>query len=58
MTLEAIRAAIGRLILARAAAHGNKEEQNRINAKLDKLYNLKYILLSQIKKQKNGSVEK
>lgn len=50
MTLEAIRAAIGRLIFARAAAHGNKEEQNRINAKLDKLYNLKYILLSQIKK--------
>lgn len=50
MTLEAIRAAIGRLIIARQAAHGNKEEQNRINAKLDKLYNLKYILLSQIKK--------
>lgn len=50
MTLEAIRAAIGRLIIARQAAHGNKEEQNRINAKLEKLYNLKYILLSQIKK--------
>lgn len=50
MTLEAIRAAIGRLILARAAAHGDKEEQQRINAKLEKLYNIKYILLSQIKK--------
>lgn len=49
MTLEAIRAAIGRLILARAAAHGDKEEQNRINAKLDKLYNIKFILLSQLK---------
>ena len=50
MTLEAIRAAIGRLIIARQAAHGDKEEQNRINAKLEKLYKLKYILLSQIKK--------
>ena len=50
MTITALKAAIGRLILARQAAHGDKEEQNRINAKLEKLYNLKYILLSQIKK--------
>ena len=50
MTLETLKAAIGRLIIARQAAHGDKEEQNRINAKLEKLYNLKYILLSQIKK--------
>ena len=50
MTITALKAAIRRLILARQAAHGDKEEQNRINAKLEKLYNLKYILLSQIKK--------
>lgn len=47
MTITALKSAIGRLIIARAAAHGNKEEQNRINAKLDKLYELKAILLSQ-----------
>lgn len=50
MTITALKAAIGRLIIARQNAHGNKAEQTRINAKLDKLYNLKYILLSQIKK--------
>jgi hypothetical protein len=46
MTITALKAAIG-LIIARQAAHGNKEEQKRINAKLDKLYELKAILLSQ-----------
>lgn len=49
MTISAINAAIGRLILARQAAHGNKNEQTRINAKLDKLYEIKFILLSQKK---------
>ena len=47
MTLSAINAAIGRLILARQAAHGNKDEQTRINEKLTKLYEIKFILLSQ-----------
>lgn len=49
MTISAINAAIGRLILARQAAHGDKNEQTRINAKLDKLYEIKFILLSQKK---------
>lgn len=47
MTITALKAAIGRLIIARAAAHGNKDEQTRINAKLTKLYELKAVLLSQ-----------
>ena len=47
MTISAINAAIGRLILARQAAHGDKNEQTRINKKLDKLYEIKFILLSQ-----------
>ena len=34
MTLEALRQAIARLIIARAEAHGNEAEQARINAKL------------------------
>lgn len=45
MTIEALRQAIARLIIARAEAHGNKAEQERINAKLDKLYEIKYIVL-------------
>lgn len=45
MTIEALRQAIARLIIARAEAHGNKAEQERINAKLDKLYEIKYIAL-------------
>ena len=47
MTLEALKNAIARLIVARREAHGNEAEQARINAKLDKLYNLKYTLLEQ-----------
>ena len=47
MTITALKAAIG-LIIARQAAHGNKEEQKRINAKLDKLYELKAILIAKI----------
>lgn len=52
MTLEALKNAIARLIIARAEAHGNEAEQTRINAKLDKLYNLKYTMLEQASKAK------
>lgn len=45
MTIEALRQAIARLITARAEAHGDKAEQARINAKLDKLYEIKTIAL-------------
>ena len=47
MTLEAINEAIKRLIIKRREAHGNEEKQNRINKKLDKLYDIKYIALEQ-----------
>ena len=47
MTLEALTNAIATLITKRAEAHGNPEEQARINAKLDKLYTLKRTMLEQ-----------
>ena len=47
MTLEAISEAIKRLIIKRREAHGNEEEQSRINKKLDKLYEIKYLALEQ-----------
>ena len=50
MTLEALKNAIAKLIIARAEAHGNEAEQARINIKLDKLYNLKYTMLEQTNK--------
>ena len=53
MTFEALQQAIARLIIARAEAHGNEAEQARINAKLDKLYNLKYTMLEQFAKAKS-----
>lgn len=53
MTLEALKNAIAQLIIARREAHGNQAEQARINAKLDKLYNLKYTMLEQ--QSKNNS---
>lgn len=46
MTLEALIAKIGELILKRKATH-DRAEQERINAKLTKLYDLKRIMLSQ-----------
>lgn len=49
MTYEALINAIARLITARAKSHGNDEEQSRINKKLDKLYDLKNIMLEQQK---------
>ena len=53
MTFEALQQAIARFIIARSEATGNEAEQARINAKLDKLYNLKYTMLEQ--QSKNNS---
>lgn len=47
MTYEALIEAIKRLMKKREESHGNYEEQDRINKKLDKLYDLKYIMLQQ-----------
>ena len=52
MTLEALKNAIANLLVARREAHGNQAEQDRITAKLDKLYNLKYTLLEQESQKK------
>ena len=52
MTLKALQEAIRRLIIARAEATGDEAEQNRLNAKLEKLYNLKYTMLEQAAKAK------
>ena len=52
MTFEALQNAIARLIVARREAHGNEAEQARLNAKLEKLYNLKYTMLEQASKAK------
>lgn len=49
MTFQALQEAIARLIIKRAENHGNAEEQERINEKLTKLYDLKYVMLSQSK---------
>lgn len=48
MTYQALMYAIANLITKRANAHGNPEEQARINAKLDKLYALKRTMLAQM----------
>ena len=42
MTEESLKEAIKNLIIKRREAHGNDEEQETINKKLDKLYDLKY----------------
>ena len=47
MTLLALEEAIKRLIIKRREAHGNDEEQKRINEKLTKLYDLKWLMLQQ-----------
>lgn len=44
MTIQAISNAIANLIIKRRRAHGNDIEQERINEKLTKLYELKRIL--------------
>lgn len=46
MTLQALTEAIARLIIKRREAHGNQQEQERINAKLTKLYELKRLYLA------------
>lgn len=50
MTFEALQNAIAKLIVARREAHDNEAEQARINAKLEKLYDLKYTMLEQTNK--------
>lgn len=52
MTFEALQNAIANLLVARREAHGNEAEQARLNAKLEKLYNLKYTMLEQASKAK------
>lgn len=47
MTYESLMEGIKKLIRKRAEAHGNDKEQARINAKLDKLYELKRTMLIQ-----------
>ena len=47
MTKQALEEAIKRLIIKRREAHGNNEEQKRINEKLTKLYDLKWLMLEQ-----------
>ena len=54
--IEAYTNAIARLIIKRREAHGNLEEQKRISAKLEKLYDLKYTMLQQEAKKKAESV--
>lgn len=47
MTPLSLNEAIKRLIIKRREAHGNDEEQKRINEKLTKLYDLKWLMLQQ-----------
>lgn len=47
MTLLALEEAIKRLIIKRREAYRNYAEQERINQKLTKLYNLKWLMLQQ-----------
>jgi len=49
MTFEALNNAIRRLILLRRDAE--PKEQDRINAKLTKLYDLKWTMLGQMNKE-------
>lgn len=47
MTEEALTYAIARLIEKRRKAHGDDAEQARLNVKLTKLYDLKWIMQQQ-----------
>lgn len=47
MTIEFLKNAIARLIKKRAELHGQPGEQEKINKRLTKLYDLKYIALQQ-----------
>jgi hypothetical protein len=53
MTIDAINEAIKKLIEKRAKAHGNEEEQKRINDKLTKLYDLKFLAQCQEAEKRN-----
>lgn len=53
MTIDAINEAIKRLIEKRAKAHGNDAEQKRINDKLTKLYDLKFLSQCQEAEKRN-----
>ena len=47
MTKQALEEAIRRLIIKRQEAHKDHAEQERINQKLTKLYDLKWLMLEQ-----------
>ena len=47
MTKQALEEAIKRLIIKRREAYRNYAEQERINQKLTKLYDLKWLMLQQ-----------
>lgn len=47
MTQQALQQAIARLIIKRREAHGNEAEQDRLNEKLTKLYDLQWVMLTQ-----------
>lgn len=47
MTFEALQEAIKRLTIKRSKAHGNEQEQAKINAKLTMLYDLKFLMIEQ-----------
>lgn len=47
MTYESLMHAINRLKELREKAHGNYAEQERLNAKLTKLYELRAIMIQQ-----------
>ena len=47
MTKQALEEAIRRLIIKRQETHNDYAEQERINQKLTKLYDLKWLMLEQ-----------
>lgn len=47
MTKQSLEEAIRRLIIKRQMAHNDYEEQKRINEKLTKLYDLKWLMMEQ-----------
>ena len=47
MTKQALEEAIRRLIIKRREAHNDYAEQERINQKLTKLYDLKWLIMEQ-----------
>ena len=47
MTKQALEEAIRRLIIKRQEAHNDYAEQERINQKLTKLYDLKWLMMEQ-----------